>query len=148
MSIKKTKTALLSIITLLTILVFVQACEKSDARSLTGTILLTDKETKTVVHQGKTIAITASDFKDSRCPINADCIWQGNASVKIKFKDDVKEQEITMCLGACDVLSVPLPKTIQLNGTTYKIKLEEITPYPTLDKNKPEVSKAKLTFSE
>lgn len=148
MSIKKTKTALLSIIALLTILVFVQACEKSDSRSLMGTINLTDKETQTVVHQGKSIAITASDFKDSRCPINADCVWQGNATVKITFKDDEKEQDITMCLGACSVLSVPLPNTIQLNGTTYKIKLEEITPYPTLDKNKPEVSKAKITLSE
>ena len=148
MSIKQTKTALLSIIVLLTVLVFVQACEKSDAQSLVGSIILTDKETKTAIHQGKSISITASDFKDSRCPINADCVWQGNATVKITFKDDVKEQEITMCLGGCSVLSVPLPNTITLNGTTFKIKLDEITPYPSLDKTSQGPYRAKISFSE
>lgn len=148
MSIKQTKTVLLGVIVLLTFLLFFQACEKVDSKSLVGTLVLTANEPKTVVHQGKNITVTATEFKDSRCPINADCVWQGNASVKITFKDDVKEQEITMCLGACSVVSVPLPNTITLNGTTYKIKLEEITPYPTLDKIKPEVSKAKITLSE
>ena len=148
MSFKQTKTILLGVIVLLTFFVFLQACEKSDSKNLVGTIVLPVNETKTAVHQGKTISITASDFKDSRCPINADCVWQGNASVKLTFKDDVKEQELVMCLGACSVLSVPLPETVTLNGTIYKIKLVEITPYPTLDKIKPEPSKAKITLSE
>ncbi len=148
MSIKQTKTILRSVIALLVILVFVQACEKPDAKSLIGTIILTDKETQSVVHQGKNISITASDFKDSRCPINAQCVWQGYATVKLTFKDDVKEQDLTLCTGGCSVLSIPLPETITLNGKTFKIKLEEITPYPTLDKIKPEVSKVKISFSE
>lgn len=148
MSIKQTKTILLGFIVLLTLLVFVQACEKSDSKSLIGTIILPANETKTVVQQDKSIAITASDFKDSRCPINANCVWQGYASVKITFKDDVKEQDLTLCTGGCSILAMPLPETITLNGTTYKIKLEEITPYPTLDKSKPEISKAKIRLSE
>ena len=148
MSIKQTKTVLLSIIVLLTLLVFIQACEKSDVRSLIGSITLTDKETKTAIHQGKSISITASDFKDSRCPINADCVWQGNATVKLTFKDDVKEQDLILCTGGCAVLSVPLPETVVLNGTTFKIKLEEITPYPTVGTTVREPSKVKISFSE
>ena len=148
MSIKQTKKVLSSIVILLTLLLFIQACEKSDSKSLTGTISLTADETKTVAYQGKTVAITATDFKDSRCPINADCISQGYASVKVTFKDDVKEQDIFMCIGGCEILSVAQPKTVELNGSTYKIKLDEVTPYPTLDKSKPEVSKAKITLSE
>lgn len=148
MTIKHTKTTLRSIIILLTLLIGVQACEKSDSKSLIGTITLTDKQPQTFVHQGQSIAITASDFKDSRCPINADCVWQGYATVKITFKDDVKEQDLTLCTGGCSVLSVPQPETITLNGKIFKIKLEEITPFPTLDKTQQNTSKVKISFSE
>ncbi len=148
MSIKQTKTVLLSVIVLLTVLIFVQACEKSASTSLIGTIILTDKETKTFTNQGKSITITASDFKESRCPINANCVWQGYASVKITLKDDVKEQDLVLCLGGCDIAGIPPIDKVTLNGTTFKIKVEEITPYPTLNKNMPEVSKIKISFSE
>lgn len=148
MSIKQTKTVLLGVIVLLSFLLFIQACEKSNTTSLIGTLILPANETKTVVYQGKSISITASDFKDSRCPINANCVWQGYASVKITFKDDVKEQDLTFCMGGCSTVSIPLIETVTLNGTTYKIKLEDITPYPSLDKMKPESSKAKITLSQ
>jgi len=148
MSIKQTKTVLLGVIVLLSFLLFIQACEKSNTTNLIGTLILPANETKTVVYQGKSISITASDFKDSRCPINANCVWQGYASVKITFKDDVKEQDLTFCVGGCSTVAIPLIETVTLNGTTYKIKLEDITPYPSLDKMKPESSKAKITLSQ
>lgn len=148
MSVKQTKTILLGVIVLLSFLVVFQACEKSGTKGLSSTITLKEKETKTIAYQGKSISIVATDFKDSRCPINADCVWQGNATVKIKFKDDVKEQDLLLCLGSCAILSTPLPETVTLNGTTYKIKLKEITPYPIL--NNPNVAgwEAKITLSE
>ena len=148
MYIKQTKTVLLSVIVLLTLLLFFQACEKSDSTGLIGTITLADKETQTIVHQGKSITITASDFNDSRCPTNANCIWEGIAIVKITFKDDVKTQELNLCLGGCNIAQTPKIGTVTLNRTTFKITLEEITPYPTTDKNKPGTSKVKITFSE
>ena len=148
MSIKQTKTVLLSVIALLSLLVFVQACEKSDSTGLIGTITLADKETQTLLHQGKSITITASDFKDSRCPVNADCVWQGNATVKITFKDDLKTQDIVLCLGGCNIAQLPKIGTVNLNGTTFKITLEEITPYPNLEKINLEPFKAKITVSE
>ncbi|HTM97178.1 MAG TPA: hypothetical protein VL088_00470 [Pedobacter sp.] len=147
MAIQKTKTILLGIIVVLSLLVFIQACEKSSTIGSAHTVILTENETKTSAFEGKNVAITATKFTDSRCPINADCVWQGNATVKVNFKDENKEQEITMCIGGCDVLSVNLPKTIVLNGKTYQIKLEEITPYPTLNKPIAEPSKAKIIIS-
>ena len=148
MSFKQIKIVLRGVIILLTLLVFFQACEKSDSTDLMGSLTLSANETKNVAHQGKNITITASDFNDSRCPPNANCIWEGYASVKITFKDDVKTQDIVLCLGGCNIVTIPVIDKVTLNGTTYKIKLEEITPYPTTDKNKPETSKAKITFSE
>ena len=147
MSIQQIKKVLQSVAVLLTLLVFIQSCEKSDSKSLLGALTLTTNETKVVTHQNKKISITASDFKDSRCPINADCVWQGYASVKLTFKDDVKEQDLLLCLGGCAILAVPLPETVTLNGTVYKIKLEEITPYPTLDKVMQQPSTVKVSFS-
>lgn len=148
MSIKQTKSVLLGVVILLTLLIFLQACEKSDSKGLVGTFIISVNETKTLSHQGKSVAVTASDFQDSRCPINANCIWQGYGSVKLTFKDNAKEQHITLCIGGCSIVAMPLLQTVTLNGATYKIKLYEITPYPTLDTTKTEVSKAKITLSE
>lgn len=147
MDIKKTKTILLGIIVLLSSLVFIQACEKSTAVT-ENTITLQEDQTKNTVIKGKTIAITATNFTDSRCPINADCVWRGYAMVKINFKDETKEQNINMCIGGCEILSVNLPNTIVLNDKTYHIKLSDVTPYPTTDKVMPEPSKAKIIIIE
>jgi hypothetical protein len=147
MDIKKTKTVLLGIITLLSFLVFIQACEKSTAVT-ENTITLQEDQPKSAVIKGKNISITATNFTDSRCPINADCVWQGYAMVKINFKDDTKEQNINMCIGGCEIVSVNLPNTIVLNDKTYDIKLSDVTPYPTTDKVTPEPSKAKIVITE
>lgn len=148
MSIKQTKNVLVSIIALLIVLIFIQACEKTSSTSLIGTLSISENETKTVSHQGKNITIKATDFKESRCPINANCIWQGYASVKITFKDDVKEQELILCTSGCSVANIPIVDKVTLNGTTYKLKLENITPYPVLNQPSQEPKKVKVTVSE
>ncbi|SFG74364.1 hypothetical protein [Pedobacter insulae] len=148
MAIKKIKTILLGVIVFLSCLIFIQACEKSGSLGSAETLLLTENETKTAAFEGEKIAITATNFTDSRCPVNADCVWSGYAMLKVNFKEENKEQDITMCIGACEILSVNLPNTIILNGKTYKIKLQEVTPYPTLNKSVSEPSKAKIIITK
>jgi hypothetical protein len=147
MSIKTTKNILLGTIVFLTFLTFIQACEKSDRTNsnLIGEHFLATNQAKTVDGKGKSILLTLTDLSDSRCPINANCIWQGVATATIKFKDDTKEQTITLCVGGCNIVAKPNVESIVLNNITYQIKLEDVTPYPgTVTK---ETAKAKLVIS-
>ncbi|MCY1516664.1 hypothetical protein D9M68_513120 [compost metagenome] len=148
MSVKQIKTLLIGIIILLSLLIFLQSCEKSATLTLTGTIILKDKVPQSLIHQDKTILITAFDFQESRCPANANCIWQGFASVKLSIRDDLKIQEIILCNGACTVPGLPSAQTLSLNGTSFNIKLEEINPFPVLNTAKTVSSSAKLSISQ
>ena len=61
-------------------------------------------------------------IEDSRCPVNAECFWEGNAKVKIL----VGEEEYVLTLGKLlegDVNSVAL-------GDGLSLRVVEITPYP------------------
>lgn len=61
---------------------------------------------------------------DSRCPINAECIWEGNASVALSVKVNNETHNITLGTNG------------QFNNDTiigdYQIKLNQLTPYPEL----------------
>ncbi len=146
MKVQTTKTILLGTIVLLTILIFVQACEKV-GENIVGTFILVKNETKTLESNGKKVDVTIVEFQDSRCPINASCVAQGYGAVTLKLKDDAQEQNLQLCIGGCSIAAIPQQQTIVLNGMTYKLKLEDITPYPTLDKNVTEAQKAKITIS-
>ena len=95
----------------------------------------------------KKIAMTVIAIEDSRCPINASCVTAGFAMIKIKFEDEAKEQTIALCKGGCSIAAIPTRDIIVLNGNRYELELEDITPYPTLDKVMPEPSKAYVKIS-
>ncbi|RZK44210.1 MAG: hypothetical protein EOO90_00685 [Pedobacter sp.] len=147
MSAKQTKTILVGIIVFLSILIVLQSCEKSDSGKLPITVAVSENEKKVFNYQDQTITVSATNFRESRCPINADCAWQGFASVKVIFTDDANEQEIYLCTGGCEVMSIPLVKTVTLNGTEFKIKLDEISPYPNLSDTQKPTPKVKFTLS-
>lgn len=60
---------------------------------------------------------------DSRCPLNAMCVWAGDAEIKLnlKFKETTKEVSIHTTL---------FPKSILFER--YEIDLIEVEPYPVL----------------
>ncbi|MEO6052364.1 MAG: hypothetical protein ABIP78_13685 [Pyrinomonadaceae bacterium] len=63
-----------------------------------------------------------SVIEDSRCPINARCIWAGNAKIKIavsKGRSAAKTYELNTGLD---------PHSINAYG--YEIKFVDLTPYP------------------
>lgn len=63
-----------------------------------------------------------SVVEDSRCPTGAQCVWAGNAKIKIEVsvpKGETKTFEINTETG---------PKGDQIGG--YAVTLESLTPYP------------------
>jgi len=62
-----------------------------------------------------------SVLEDSRCPIRTNCVWAGNAKVKIQVssKREAKDLEINTNLA---------PRSIQYRG--YNIKIVSLSPKP------------------
>lgn len=147
MKIQTTKTVLLSIVLMLTMLLFFQACDKTSETNFVGTHMLEKNKAKETIAEGNKIWIEAKEFTDSRCPINVDCVWAGVATAKISFKDDTKEQTIELCLGACDVVSKPKMQEITIKNIDYTVELSDLSPYPKLG-DKPDNSKATLIIKK
>ena len=65
------------------------------------------------------VKFTITNVQDSRCPIDVECIWQGEAEIEIKFDSPFQE---TIVLSTYDDL-------IDTVGN-YSIKLLNVSPYP------------------
>jgi hypothetical protein len=59
--------------------------------------------------------------EDSRCPIGTECIWAGNAKVKITLKKGRRSQTFELNSGVS-------PTVVKYAG--YDIKLADLTPKP------------------
>lgn len=127
---KTTKNILLGIVVILTFLLFFQACEKTNALDFSGKYVIKVGETKNVPQNTNLATLTFQEYTDSRCPANAQCVWQGVAQAKFKLKTDQNEQLIELCLGACDVISKNTNQEFTVNGVIYTVKFIELTPYP------------------
>lgn len=61
---------------------------------------------------------------DGRCPSDLVCVWEGNATVKVRFK--VNSRVHQLLLNTSDSNDSPADTTID----QYHIQLKELTPYP------------------
>lgn len=76
--------------------------------------------------------LVLKSISDSRCPINAQCIWAGYTKAYFKLTGNNIDQEIILCKGECGTLESVA--NIKINGIDYSLKLVDITPYPQLQK--------------
>lgn len=60
--------------------------------------------------------------EDSRCPIGAVCVWEGNAAVNLKFKNSEGDTSVTQLNTNLE------PKQITFSNLT--IQLKELSPCP------------------
>jgi hypothetical protein len=75
-----------------------------------------------IVTKDKLTIKFASLVEDSRCPVDTNCIWAGNAKIQIKIssaKNAAKTFELNTNLN---------PQTVSFAG--YEIKLVNLTPQP------------------
>ena len=127
---KTTKNILIGFVVILTLLLFFQACEKTNAIDFSGKYVIKVGETISVPQNTKLATLIFQEYSDSRCPANVNCIWEGVAQAKFKLKTTQNEQNIELCLGGCDVITKPTNQEFNVNGVIYTVKLIEITPYP------------------
>lgn len=82
---------------------------------------------------GQTLQICFDSLlSDSRCPINAVCVWEGEATVKLSLHANGTEKSFRLS-------TFNNPPTFR-NDTTisgYKIKLVSVSPFPGSDSHTP-----------
>jgi hypothetical protein len=91
------------------------------------TLILKINETKTL-QSGLKIGFPLL-IEDSRCPINADCIWQGRAMCQFLFEKNGVSKLDSLAIGAW-IENAPVDSTIFL---TQKIRLLEVNPHQNAD---------------
>lgn len=71
---------------------------------------------------GKITIKFISVVEDSRCPVGVDCIWAGNAKIKIALKKGKK------AATSFELNSTLKPEVVEYEG--YDIRLADLTPRP------------------
>ena len=56
--------------------------------------------------------------EDSRCPTDANCVWAGNAKIKIRVTGSGKSQDLTLDTNGPNSSAVAMGYTIKLVGLT------------------------------
>lgn len=73
-------------------------------------------------------------IEDSRCPKNANCVWQGAAVAHLAISAKGLQDTINTCLGGCAQLGFtheePDAAFFEVNSNHYKLTLEKVLPYP------------------
>lgn len=80
--------------------------------------------------------------EDSRCPIGAECFWQGTVIIQISFHERNHIHKLKMSLSGFPTLGYPHDTTI--NG--YKIVFTDLKPYPEINKPAPKPTEIKAYF--
>ncbi|MCX6217413.1 hypothetical protein [Spirosoma sp.] len=97
---------------------------------------------------GSDIVIRADSIQDSRCPADVNCIWAGQAKVKLLLKKDSDSTAVRLSLGADPGSTTKRPDstTVSLKSETYKVILREVNPTPTLSNdNQPKTAVVQVT---
>ncbi|XOV91413.1 MAG: hypothetical protein ACFHWX_14490 [Bacteroidota bacterium] len=109
------------------IILFILFSCKDEVRriQLNETFVLNFDETK-VLDADEQFTVTFSDLLgDSRCPANANCIWAGQAKVKIEILENGEVLYVELVSGA--TLD---NETSKVNIGHYTIELLKVIPYP------------------
>lgn len=99
-------------------------------------------ETLAFMEKGETrpkaaaLEVQVKAIQDSRCPVNANCIWPGNATVRFRLSGSSSVLDSTLC--CCGSCQTPGSQTGQLSdsasfvldGNTYILVLKDVTPHP------------------
>lgn len=97
---------------------------------------------------GHDLRIDLNEVADSRCPINADCIWAGKVDLKFVVSDGTYKEDVEIVFG--DGQKNSGTASFSLNGQLYELKVSEVLPYPETTEKHPDLEdyKVKLTIEK
>lgn len=124
---------------LITGIIFFISCKKINPQTSNNAVTLYTCATKTI----EPYICFDSLIQDSRCPIGAECIWQGTVQIKITFHEENQTYPIKMELG-----KFPFPgytNDTTING--YRIIFLDLKPHPDINKPAPTPSEIEAFFN-
>ena len=105
----------------------IEQCDKATTNTpINEAIIFQIKERKTIGDSGIQLQF-AELVEDSRCPVDADCFWAGQASVQLLATEAGSDYEIKLTLrgdGRHQGANIFVFKG-------YQLELLKVTPYPT-----------------
>lgn len=91
----------------------------------TGLILVAcQKNTEPVISDQDDLTIRLLEVEDTRCPEDAMCAWEGNATVMMRGEHNGNVEDFTLNIYGSD----EYPNKIDL--WEFEITLNDLTPYP------------------
>ena len=103
-------------------IIFLISCKKNNFEKTNNSAILYNCTPKTI----EPYICFDSLIQDSRCPIGAECIWQGTVQIKISFHDGTQTYPVKMELSKFPFGGYTNDTTI--NG--YRIIFTDLKPYP------------------
>jgi len=111
--------------------VFLAACNSSSSETTP-----TDRVSLGIHQSGRVgadVAVRVDSIQDSRCPLDANCVWAGEAKVKLVLSKGSDSTTARLIIGAGVKASDPNRQDstgVSLGNSTYKVILREVNPYP------------------
>jgi len=120
-------------------IIFLISCKKINLEEANNSATLYNCTSKTI----EPYICFDSLIQDSRCPIGAECVWQGTVQIKVSFHDGTQAYPIKMELGKFPFAGYTNDTTI--NG--YRIIFTDLKPYPEVNKPAPSSTAIEAFFS-
>ena len=112
-------------------LVLLFSCRKETTSTNTNTITITLDSCSSQATDTQNFQICFDSLlEESRCPANANCIWQGAAKAKFRFKINGQEHVLRL-----STLSMAPSYTNDTTVAGFHFKLINILPYPVYPNN-------------
>ena len=85
-----------------------------------------------VVFTEANLMLELNEINDSRCPVNVQCIWAGNAKAKLLVTGAGSEKiSLELCLGQCDSNFKEIDRvSFKVDNKSYSLVLNKVDPYP------------------
>ena len=85
-------------------------------------------------HIDQKVTVQVDSIQDSRCPVNVQCVWAGNAQVVFTLSNETDRQVGKLCLGSCGKgFTTRDSLTVQLGREPYQVVLTRVSPVPNTD---------------
>ncbi len=119
------------------VLVSMLACQKNEDATIPQapieTVSIGAARETAVATNNTELKVTLLTVNDSRCPVNANCISAGTALLKFAVSD--QESKIEVVMNFSSALETANQVDFKLNGTSYRMSVTEVLPYPDTSKS-------------
>ena len=126
------------------------ACDKKNEQAPTiqeQTVDAGYRKSTPVTITGKALIVNILEIKESRCPINVDCIQAGSADLELSISDGTNKTSVPVSFKNDSKASGH--QTFTLGNQTYSLVIHEVLPYPEYTKTpNPEDYKVNLSIEK